>query len=77
MFKEQLKSQYLWYYTGSLVFAVLNIILDGFREPIVIDIFVNLVFVSILAFVAFCIVFCVSWLVGKISSVRQNLSILL
>ena len=73
MFFEQLKKQYWWYYVVGLFIAVLNIILDGFREPIVIDILVNIILVAALAFVAFCIVFCVSWIAEKIGPSKQAL----
>lgn len=68
MFREKLKKQYWWYYAVGLFMAMLNIVFDGFREPIVIDILANIVLVAALAFVAFCIVFCVSWIGEKIGT---------
>lgn len=66
MFKEKLKNEYWIYFALVLFMATWNIIRDGFREPIVIDILANIFLVSIFSFVAFCIVYCVSWIVKKI-----------
>ena len=76
MFKEQLKKQYRWFYGVGLFFATLNLFFSGFREPIIIDIVVNLIMVGILSFVAFCIVFCASWIGDKVGTSKQGLKIL-
>lgn len=76
MFKEQFKTQYWWYFAAGLFMATWNIIRGGFREPIVIDILVNIVLVALLSFIAFCVIFCVSWIWKKIPLFKQELKML-